>query len=101
RGARGEALGAAGGAHERHQRGPREENPERLRPADHLGGQHGRGGGEGGGCSEGEEMKHDFCCPPVKGGSERFLRAGGSDFLKTNPPLRLRLTAPLTGGRSE
>src|SRR5213083_1733448 len=39
--------------------------------------------------------------PPVKGGSERFLRAGGFAFLKTNPPLRLRLTALLTGGQHE
>ena len=47
RGARGEAVGAAGGAHEGHQRGPRQENPQGFGPADHLGRQHGRGGAEG------------------------------------------------------
>ena len=47
RGAGGEALGAAGGAHEGHQRGPRQEDPQGFRPADHLRRQHGRRGEEG------------------------------------------------------
>ena len=54
RGARGEAVGAAGGAHEGHQRGPRQEDPQGLGPADHLGRQHGRGGAEGRRRGEGE-----------------------------------------------
>jgi hypothetical protein len=37
--------------------------------------------------------------PPVKGGSERLLRAGGFAFTKTKPPVRLRLTTPFTGGK--
>ena len=41
-------VGAAGGAHEGHQRGPRQEDPQGLRAADHLGRQHGGGGAEGG-----------------------------------------------------
>ncbi len=36
------AQGAAGGAHERHQRGTGQEDPRRLRAADHHGEQHGR-----------------------------------------------------------
>ena len=42
-----EALGAAGGAHEGHQRGPRQEDPRRTRPADHLRRQHGGRSEEG------------------------------------------------------
>jgi hypothetical protein len=39
----GQLVGAAGGAHEGHERGTRQEDPRRLRPADHLR-QHGRHG---------------------------------------------------------
>src|SRR5262249_44896625 len=106
------------------------EDPQGFRPADHLGGQHGRCGAEGGGLDQGqaradeesgaqeendkseneseaegeteeeksrgkrekEKMSHpstkaSLCRPPVKGGSERSLRAGGclSFFLKPTP----------------
>src|ERR1700741_4010 len=53
-GARGEALASAGGAHEGHQRGPGQEDPQGVRPADHLGGQHGGRGEEGGRSAEEE-----------------------------------------------
>ena len=43
----GQAQGAAGRAHEGHQRGARQEDARRVGPADHQRRQHGRGGAEG------------------------------------------------------
>ena len=45
--ARSRPQGAAGGAHEGHQRGDRQEDAEGLRPADHLCRHDGRSGGKG------------------------------------------------------
>jgi len=39
-------------------------------------------------------------CPPVKGGCERVLRAGGWFLRKNNPPL-VSLATPFTGGQGE
>ena len=55
-GAAGEAVRAPGGASGGHQRGPGQAHPRRVGTADHLGGQHGRCGAEGGGCRAGQGL---------------------------------------------
>ena len=42
-----------------------------------------------------------FFAPLLRGEASDFCERGVCFLLKTNPPLRLRLTAPLSGGQNQ